>query len=114
MRINLGRLIWQTWIGTVVKYPNRVMRFGLGMVIYRIGDCFVADTELKHSQGFSKLAEFPTVLDKSLLVFYAVLSDLRNCGGPFWILTRRNLFRMVRQASKAHWLQCVIESVDGV
>ncbi len=83
MRINLGRLTWQTWIGTVVKYPNRVMRFGLGMVIYRIGDCFVADTELKHSQGFSKLAEFPTVLDKSLLVFYAVLSDLRNCGGPF-------------------------------
>ncbi len=58
-------------------------RFGLGIVIYHVGDCSLPHAELMRSQGFSKQAEFPTVLDKSLLGFHAVLSDLRNYGGPF-------------------------------
>jgi hypothetical protein len=73
-------------IGEFVRGNHRLelhYRFGLGIVIYHIGDCSLSHTELMRSQGFSKQAEFPTILDKSLLGFHAVLSDLRNFGSPF-------------------------------
>ncbi|MBX3421877.1 MAG: hypothetical protein KF752_10025 [Pirellulaceae bacterium] len=73
-------------IGEFVRGNHRLelhYRFGLGIVIYHIGDRSLSHTELMRSQGFSKQAAFPTILDKSLLGFHAVLSDLRNCGGPF-------------------------------
>lgn len=73
-------------VGEFVRGSHRLelhYRFGLGIVIYHIGDCSLSHAELMRSQGFSKQAEFPTVLDKSLKGFYAVLSDLRKFGGPF-------------------------------
>ncbi len=72
-------------IGEFVRGHHRLelhYRFGLGIVIYHIGDRSLSHTELMRSQGFSKQAAFPTILDK-LLGFHAVLSDLRNCGSPF-------------------------------
>ena len=73
-------------IGEFIRGDHRLelhYRFGLGIVIYHVGDCSLSHTEMMRSQGFSKQAEFPTVLDKSLRGFDAVLSDLRNYGGPF-------------------------------
>lgn len=73
-------------IGEFVRGSHRQelhYRFGLGIVIYHIGDCSLSHADLMRSQGLSKQAEFPTVLDKSLKCFYAVLSDLRKFGGPF-------------------------------
>ena len=73
-------------IGEFIRGNHRLElhdRFGLGIVIYHVGVCSLPHTELMRSQGFSKQSEFPTVLDKSLLGFHAVLSDLRNYGGPF-------------------------------
>ena len=73
-------------IGEFIRGNHRLelhYRFGLGIVIYHVGDCSLSHAELMRSQGFSKHAEFPTILDKSLRGFHAILSDLRKFGGPF-------------------------------
>ncbi len=58
-------------------------RYGLGIANYHVGGPPLSHNEFMRAQGAEKTAAFPTVLDKSLRGFHALLADLESHGSAF-------------------------------
>ncbi len=73
-------------VGEFVRDRHRLelhYRWGLGIVNYHVRGFSLSHEEFMRALGAQKEAAFPTVLNKTLLGFEALLADLSRYGKPF-------------------------------